>query len=44
MIYAWHVFVAARDTDVGIMMLCAGDGLNTIGNDFAGLERIAHAY
>ncbi|KAF7542343.1 hypothetical protein G7046_g10177 [Stylonectria norvegica] len=39
---AGHVLVASRDGDVGVVVLGAGDGLNGVGDEFAGLEGEAH--
>lgn len=41
---ARHILVAAGDGDVGIVVLRACNGLDGVGNDFARLEREAHAY
>lgn len=38
-----HVLVTPRDCDASVMMLRAGHGLDTVGNDFSCLEREAHA-
>ena len=38
-----HVLVATRDGDVGVIPLRAHDGFNRVGDQVAGLQRIAHA-
>lgn len=42
--HARHVLVTARDGDVGVVALRTGDGLDRVGDDFAGLEGVAHAW
>ena len=41
---ARHILVAARDSNAGIMMLSASDGLDAISDDLSTLERESHAW